>query len=121
MNYDVNTEAAQDKEVSYTPETNDNIRLGNTVNPEPTMGAGEYNFAKSTPLDAKTSAGVIGTPTIGEGYGMPAMNSNVDITNSDTTLNTTASNENLSKKFKYPQVSQTYPAKDGPSQFTDHS
>ncbi len=118
--YDVNTEAQNKVEVAYTPETNNNTRLGNSVNPEPTMGAGEYNFAKPTGLDVKGTAGNVGTPSMGEGYGMPAMNSNVDITNSDTTLNITNSEANLSKKYKYPQVSQDVPEK-GRNQFGDHS
>lgn len=107
-------------EVGVTPDDNNNIRLPGTINPEPTRGAGEYNFAKSAPLDTKISAGVIGTPAIGLGYGMPSMNAGVDITNSDTSLNTTASTENESRKYKYPNVSQDVPEK-GRNQYQDHS
>jgi len=116
----MNTESQNSREVGVTPDDNNNIRLPNTLQPEPTFGAGEYNFAKSTGLDPKGTAGIVGVPSMGEGYGMPAMNSNVDITNSDTTLNTTNSEENLSAKYKYPNVSQDVPEK-GRGQYADHS
>lgn len=114
-------------EVAYTPEDNNNIRLGGSVNPEPTMGATNSDFAKNTSLDAADTGGVVGIPTIDSGYGMdgsmaPSLNANVDMKNSDTTLMATASTENLSAKYKYPNVSQDVPPKGRPSvSFNDHS
>jgi len=112
-------------EVGITPDDNNDIRLPGTVNPEPTMGAGEYNFAQPGPLDTKETAGTVGQPIVNIGFGMeggmvPPTNSNVDVHNSDTTLNITSSEENLSKKYKYPQVNQDIPEK-GRDQFEDHT
>lgn len=112
-------------EVGFTPDDNNNIRMPGSVNPEPTFGATPSNFAKPTNLDPKPTGGVVGVPTIGNGYGMdgsmsPSLNSNVDMKNSDTSLNTTNSEANLSAKYKYPNVSQDYPEKGG-TQFADHT
>ena len=118
-------------EVGVTPDDNNNIRLPGTVNPEPVRGdsaygPGKFVMAKKTELDAKDTAGVVGKPYMdGDNMGMegnlrPSLNSNVDITNSDTTLMTTASTENLSAKYKYPNVSQDVPEK-GRRQFEDHT
>jgi len=113
-------------EVGITPDDNNNIRLPGSVQPEPTRGSGDYMFAKQTNLDPKQTAGVVGTPTfdgsgMGQaGYMYPSLNSNVDVRNSDTTLMATASTENLSRKYKYPNVSQDVPAK-GRGQYNDHS
>ncbi len=115
-------------EVGVTPDDNNDRRLPGSVNPEPMMGTGPYNFAKQTPLDTMDTAGVIGQPTFDsggmsqEGYLRPHQNANVDTKNSDTTLMATASTENLSKKYKYPQVHQDVPALGRTSvQYNDHS
>lgn len=114
-------------EVGITPDDNNNIRLPGSVQPEAIMGAGPYNFAQPGPLDAADTGGVVGMPTVNSGFGMegndsPSLNSNVDVHNSDTSLNTTASEKNLSAQYKYPNVSQSYPMKGGPdTQFNDHS
>ena len=60
-------------------------------------------------LDSKPTAGVVGTPTYQDATTLISTKS-ADMTNSDTDLNITASNENLSAKFKYPRVSEDVPA-----------
>jgi hypothetical protein len=82
----------------------------NSVVGEPTRGAGDYDFAKNTSLDANSPVSG-GAPTMDSGFGQegsirPSLSANVDIKNSDTNLNIGASQENLSAKYKYPNVSQ---------------
>jgi hypothetical protein len=116
-------------EVGCTPDDNNDRRLPGSVNPEPMMGAGAYNFAKPTPLDAADTAGVVGQPYINNGFGMedsmaPSLNANVDTRNSDTSLMAPVgdSEMNLSAKYKYPNVSQDIPAKGNPkTQYSDHT
>lgn len=103
-------------------------RMKGSVQPEATRGPGDYNFIKSHELDVADTAGVVGRPTLDsgnmgqEGSMYPSLNSNVDTKNSDTTLNTTASTENLSKKYKYPSVHQSIDPLDNPKvTFNDHS
>lgn len=98
---------------------NNDIRLGGSVNPEPTMGSYPTDYAQPGSLDTKTTGGVIGQPNIGGDY-VPVPNKTADTTNSDTSLNITSSQENLSAKFKYPNVSQDVSDK-GRNQFEDHS
>jgi hypothetical protein len=118
------------KEVGFTPDDNNNIRLPGSVQPECNQGAGDWNFIKPHPLDAADTAGVVGIPTMSgdnmgqEGNLRPSLNSNVDMKNSDTTLMAPVGNseENLSRKYKYPNVSQDVPVKGRPSvQYNDHS
>ena len=108
------------KEVGCIEEPSNEIRLPGSVNPEFVRGAGNFDFAKSTPLDANETAGVIGKPTIGLGYGMPSMNANVDINGPTGEVDTTYDHANLSKKYKYPQVHQDVPSL-GRNQYNDHS
>lgn len=102
-------------------------RLGGTCNPEPIRSAGQYEFAKPTSLDAADTGGPVGKPTMGTDFGMegaqaPSLNPNVDVHNSDTTLMATASEENLSRKYKYPNVKQDIGPKGRPGvQFEDHT
>lgn len=118
-------------EVGVTPDDNNDRRLPGSCNPEPVRGdsaygPGKYNMAKPTPLDVADTI-VVGKVTMDSGFGMegsmrPSLNSKVDINNSDTTLMATASNENLSKKYKYPQIHQSVPLAGLPGvQFEDHS
>ena len=72
---------------------------------EAERGTGVYDFAKNTPLDAKCPI-LGGCATIGLGTDAFTPITTADTTNSDTTLNVTASTENLSAKYKYPQTSQ---------------
>jgi len=113
-------------EVGVTPDDNNDIRLPGSVQPEAQRGDSAYHhleMAKAGPLDAKSTGGMVGMvgmPTVGVVPGMPNMNANVDMTNSDTTLMATASTENLSRKYKYPNVSVDMPEK-ARGQFADHS
>lgn len=116
-------------EVGVTPDDNNSIRLPGTCNPEPTMSAGVYNFAKPTSLDPGDTGGVVGQPVINNGYGMessmaPNLNANVDTRNSDTTLMASVgdSETNLSRKYKYPNVKQDVPSLGRPNTtYSDHS
>lgn len=119
-------------EVGCTPDDNNDRRLPGSVNPEPqrgdsAYGLGKWAMAKPTPLDTKKTAGVVGQPTMQDNFGMegtlaPSLSANVDTNNSDTTLMAPVgdSGVNLSKKFKYPNVSQDVPEK-GRNQYSDHS
>jgi hypothetical protein len=89
---------------------------------EPKRGDSAYgtnDYAKSTPLDTKTSAGIIGTPHIGGDY-VPVPMKTASVTGPIGLVETTASNENLSKKYKYPQVHQDLTPLEK-NQFEDHS
>ena len=111
------------KEVGCLPDDNSTIRLPGTLNGEPTYSPSS-DYAKSTKLDAADTGGVVGMPSIGLGYGMPSMNSNVSVTNEGTTLMATVgdSETNLSAKYKYPNVSQDIPSKGQlKTQYNDHS
>lgn len=79
----------------------------------------DTNYAKSTALNTKTSAGVVGTPTIGGDY-VPVPMKTASVTGPKGEVETTASTENLSAKYKYPNVHQDVPTK-GQNQFEDHS
>lgn len=121
------------KEVGFTPDDNNDIRLPQSVQPEPMRGDAEYGtykFGKAHPMDTADTAGVVGQPTqmidgMGlEGYETLNTNANVDTKNSDTTLNPPVgdSNVNLSAKYKYPNVHQDVNALDNPKvTFNDHS
>ncbi len=67
-------------------------------------------------LDTKDTGGVVGQPNVGAGF-MPSMNSNVDINGPKGEVETTYDHADLSKKYKYPQISQDVPEK-GRDQFT---
>lgn len=117
-------------EVGVTPDDNNNTRLPGTVNPEPTMGGYPSNYAKQTALGAADTGGVVGMPTFDssgmgqEGYMHPSQNANVDVHNSDTSLMATVgdSEMNLSKKYKYPNVTQDVPPLGRPSTtYSDHT
>ncbi len=118
-------------EVGFTPDDNNNIRLPGSVQPEPMRGDSDYhhlNMAVPGKLDAADTGGVVGKVTVDysgmgqEGTYKPSLNSNVSVKNEGTSLNTTASNENLSKKYKYPQFHQSVNPLDDPRvTFNDHS
>ena len=121
-------------EVGFTPDDNNDLRLPGTVQPEPvrgdsSYGQGKWAMGKKTELDAGDTAGVVGKAMMLEpdtealeGSLKISTNSNVDTKNSDTTLMATASEENLSKKYKYPNVHQDVPTKGQPStQYNDHT
>lgn len=122
---DNNTKEVSDERVeSY----NNDIRMKGSVQPEPMRGSGDYNFAKPHALDAADTGGVVGVVTMsGSNMGMegnyaPSLNSNVDVHNSDTSLNTTYSHVNESAKYKYPNVKQDIDPLDNPKvAFNDHS
>ena len=80
---------------------------------EPEEGAGPYDFAKATPLDAKSPI-MGGEPRISEGYNQPLDTSTVEsqIRGPQGEVETTASTENLSAKYKNPRVSQDTVAED---------
>lgn len=76
---------------------------------EPQMGDSAYgtnDYAKNTPLMAGETAGVIGTPSIGGDYAMGGIMKSASVTGPTGLVETTASNENLAAKYKYPNVSQ---------------
>lgn len=123
-----------EKEVGCTPDDNNNRRLPGSVNPEPqrgdsAYGQGNWDMAKPTPLNTADTGGVVGMPTMQNNFGMegamsPKLNANVDVHNSDTSLMATVgdSQQNLSKKYKYPQVHQDVPPLGRPSTtYSDHT
>ncbi len=69
------------------------------------------DYIKKTPLDTKDTGGQVGQPTFQEGVSEIIKTKSADITNASTDLNQTASNENLSAKFKTPNVTQDVPEK----------
>jgi hypothetical protein len=85
-------------------------KVGEPERGDSAYGPGRWEMAKPTPLDAKSPV-MGGEVKMGQGY-IPNTNANVDTRNSDTTLNITASEENRSKKFKYPQKGQDTVAED---------
>lgn len=105
-------------EVGFTPDDNNSIRLPGSVQPEPTMG-NSSDYIKSTPLDTKNTSGGIGQPSIGGDY-VPVPMKSASVTGPTGLVETTASQENLSAKYKYPRISQDIPEK-GRGQFGDHS
>lgn len=121
------------KEVGFTPDDNNNIRLPQSVQPEPMRGDAEYGtykYGKAHPMDTADTAGVVGQPTLSvESTGLEGnmginINANVDVHNSDTSLNPPVgdSNVNLSAKYKYPNVSQSANPLDKTNRtFNDHS
>ena len=118
------------KEVGFTPDDNNDIRLPGSVQPEAVMGAGPYDFIKPHPMDTADTAGIVGQPTYDssgmgqEGYMYPKQNSNVDVHNSDTSLMAPVgdSETNLSRKYKYPNVHQGGDPLDNPKvTFNDHT
>ena len=70
---------------------------------KPTMGQAS-NYAKETSLDANVP--IAGGSAHFGGAFIPSDNSNVSVSGPSGLVETTASAENLSKKFKYPQVNQ---------------
>ncbi len=84
----------------------------------PTMGQSS-DYAKPGNLDSKNTAGIIGQPHIGGDY-VPVPMKTASVTGPTGLVETTASNENLSAKYKYPNVHQDVPAL-GNNQYEDHS
>lgn len=77
----------------------------------PTRGNDPYgssDFAKSTPLNAKPPVEV-SKPAIGIDYAFNGITKSASTTGAHGRVETTASNENLSKRFKYPQTHQSVP------------
>lgn len=118
-------------EVGSTPDDNNDRRLPGSVQPEPQRGDSSYHhleMAKAGPLDTADTGGVVGQPTYDssgmgqEGYLKPNQNANVNIKGPNGVVETTYSHENLSKKYKYPQIHQDIPPKGNPkTQYSDHT
>lgn len=109
------------KEVGCIEDDNNATRLPGSLNHEPTMG-NSSDYAKNTPLDTTDTAGVIGQPHIGGDYAMGGIMKTASVTGPTGVVETYASNENLSAKYKYPHVHQDVPAKGRPeTQYNDHS
>ena len=67
----------------------------------------DSSYASKPNLDTKKPVGNgVSTPRYMDGVPSLAKTMTADMTNSSTSLNTTASVENRSKKFKNPQVKQ---------------
>lgn len=121
-------------EVGFTPDDNNNTRLPGSIQPEAQRGDSAYHHPDMIryhgSMDTADTAGVVGQPTFDasgmgqEGYKYPNQNAKVDVHNSDTSLMASVgdSETNLSKKYKYPNVSQDIPAKGSPkTQYNDHT
>ncbi len=93
--------------------------LNGSVQHPAMMGAINSDFIKSTPLDTKTSAGMVGSPSIGTGY-IPTPPMSASVTGPTGLVETTYNHENLSKKYKNPQVKQDVPEL-ARNQYSDHS
>jgi hypothetical protein len=75
---------------------------------EPTRGNDPYgssDFIKNTPLGAKPTV-QMGRPSIGTDYAFGGITKTASTTGPTGEVETTYNHANLSKKFKYPQVSQ---------------
>ncbi len=105
-------------EVGITPDDNNDQRLPGSVNPAPTNSPSS-DFAKAEPLYSQETTGVIGVPSIGGDYAMGGIQKTASVTGPTGLVETTASTENLSKKYKYPQVSQDIPKFGNPSNTFD--
>lgn len=109
------------KEVGCEQDDSNRTRLPGTVNPEPTMG-NNSDYAKNTPLKTMDTAEIVGQPRIGGDYAMNGIMKTASVTGPTGVVETYASNENLSAKYKYPNVHQDIPAKGRPeTQYNDHS
>ena|ERR1035437_85687 len=111
-----NTKEVGDEEVCCP---SNSIRMNGSVQPEPTIGATNSDFGKSTPLDAGDTCGAVGKPTIGGDY-VATPQKNASVTGPTGVAETTYDHANLSAKYKYPNVSQDIPDK-GRNQYNDHS
>ncbi len=86
------------------------IPYGKSVG-EPKRGNFAYgpenaNPAKPTPLDAKKDISAVGVAHFGGDYAMGGIQKTASVTGPTGVVETTASQENLSAKYKYPQKSQ---------------
>lgn len=103
------------------------------MNPEKTNSAvgaigrgndpyGSSDFIKTTALDAADAGGVVGIPSIGGDYAMGGITKSASVAGPTGEVETTYNHENLSAKYKYPNVNQDIPAHGGPNeQYNDHS
>lgn len=112
-------------EVGYTPEDNNNERLPGSIEPAPVRGDSAYgtnDYAKDTPLYAADTI-TVGQPTIGGDYSFTNLAKGAgDVTGTSNEVETTYNHENLSAKFKYPNVSQDVPKYGSPkTAFNDHN
>ena len=91
---------------------------------EPERGDSAYGtneYAKNTPLDVADTGGVVGMPSIGGDYAFNSLAKGAgDTSGAHGVVETTASQEKLSAKYKYPNVHQDVPEK-GRGQFEDHT
>lgn len=78
------------------------------------------DYIKPGALDAKDTGGQVSQPQIGQDYAFGGITKSASTTGAHNVVETTASDENRSRKFKYPQTSQDVPEK-GRGQFEDHS
>lgn len=107
-------------EVGVTPDDNNDMRLPNSVQPEPVMGATDSNFGQAGSLDVVDTI-VVGKTHIGEDY-VPVPRKTASVTGPMGVVETTYDHSNLSAKYKYPNVSQDIPPAGKPVvQYNDHS
>lgn len=107
-------------EVGVTSDDNNDTRLPGSVQPAPTMSPSS-NFAQPGMLDAADTGGVIGLPKVGGDY-VPAPYKTASVTGPTGEVETTYNHENLSAKYKYPNVHQDVPELGKPSTtYSDHT
>lgn len=77
------------------------------------------DYIKPGALDPKSTGGVVGQPHVGTDYAFGGITKSADTSGAHGVAETTASGENLSAKFKNPNVKQDVPEK-GKNQFEFH-
>ncbi len=96
----------------------ENVTVGETKRGNDPYG--DSDFAKAPVLQTKTTGGVVGQPSVGGDYAFVGIQKTASVDGPHGEVETTYDHANLSKKFKYPQVSQDVPAK-GENQFTGNN
>ncbi len=99
-----------DYEVGFKDDDTNDIRLPGSCNPEPmrgdsAYGPGRWNMAKPTPLDVADTGGVVGMPSMNNGFGMegsmsPSTNSNVSVSGPHGEVQVSTSTSGYSSKRK---------------------
>lgn len=79
--------------------------VGEAERGDSAYGPGQNNFIKPTPLDAKPTV-QMGKPSIDGDYAFTGIDKTASVSGAHGVVETTYNHENLSKKFKYPQISQ---------------
>lgn len=96
--------------------------VGEAQRGDSAYGPGANNFAKPGMLDVGDTGGIVGKPSVGGDYAFGGITKSASVAGPIGEVETTYNHENLSAKYKYPNVHQDVPTLGKPATtFSDHT